>query len=148
MVSNWLYKAGGLLAVVLGVFFAGYTQGRHSVELSNQQAIVAQQQHVITQEHAQQSITARVDAAHAASAAATRTVYQTIEKEVIRYVSQASTPACLLPAGWVRLHDAAALSAIPAAPSESDGAASAFTTDDALGVITGNYETCESTASN
>ena len=148
MGSDLIYKLGGSLVIALGMYLAGYATGyRHAstaAERNADRATITSQQHVIQTERAQQTVTASAAAAHEASAAATRTIYKTIDREVIRYV-QASAPVCRLPAGWVRLHDAAALSAIPAAPGEPDAAASPFTTDDALGVVTSNYETCEQT---
>ncbi len=72
----------------------------------------------------------------------TRTVTETIEKEVIKY---ANASDCL-DAEWRRLHDNAALDAVPDAGRKADGEGGAPTAAAALGTVTKNYAGCNRTA--
>lgn len=68
-----------------------------------------------------------------------------ITKEIVRYVPPAADP--VLAHGWVRLHDAAAVGAIPEAPSGTDVSAPAVASSTALKGVVGNYGTCHENAS-
>ena len=58
------------------------------------------------------AVSAKVDASATATAQHTQIVYRTINKEVTKYVE--THPAyCTLPAGWVQLHNAAAIGQLP-----------------------------------
>jgi hypothetical protein len=67
-------------------------------------------------------------------------------REVIRYVPQILNGDIVdrypLPDGFVRVHDAAVSSEIPAAARESDGTPSGIGADQALSVIVGNVGQC------
>ena len=64
----------------------------------------------------------------------------TIETEVIKYVdSKPLALACMLDAGWIRLHDAAAAGGVPDPTSAADGAAGTITAAQALPAVTRNY---------
>jgi hypothetical protein len=68
------------------------------------------------------------------------TVTKTITNEVTKYVeSKPLTLSCTLDAGWIRLHDAAALGAVPAAASATDAATGEISAAAALPTITDNY---------
>lgn len=69
--------------------------------------------------------------------AATKTVTETIEKEVIRYVPLSAD--LVLPLGWRLLHDAAAAGAVPQAPAGADVAAPSVTASAAAKTVIGNY---------
>lgn len=78
---------------------------------------------------------------------------RTETQEIVRRVPQILTPDILarypLPAGLVRLHDAAARGDLPAAhgpAGQSDDAPSAVTAADAAIVVAGNYGHCNETA--
>lgn len=122
----------------------GYVKGLEHAAVDAAKTEIRAAKGTIKTMRAQQAVSASASAAHELVRIQTRTVYKTIDREVIRYV-QASAPACRLPAGFVRLHDAAATASIPAAPGESDARPSAITDTDALGIIAGNYETCTET---
>lgn len=99
--------------------------------------------YVIRTERKQSDTTAAVEGKAAASAERVRIQYQIIDREVIRYVSQPDHTACQLDPEWVRLHDAAAgVPEISDPASVLDAGPSGLTTDDALGTIIDNYETC------
>lgn len=142
----WPYRllAIALLAAALVGF--GYVKGLDHAADEAAKADSRALQGVIKIERKQQAISASVSTAHEIAREQTRIVYRMIDKEVIQYV-QASTPAarCQLDAGWVRLHDAAALSRIPGSPGESDAQPTHFTAADGLATVTGNYESCTET---
>ncbi len=78
---------------------------------------------------------------------------RTVTKEIVRRVPQFLTPQVVarypLPAGFVRVHDAAALGDLSQASgpaAQPDDAPSAVTAADAAGVIAGNYGSCSETA--
>ena len=70
---------------------------------------------------------------------------RTITKEVIKYVQSNYSGNCDLPAGWVRIHNAAATGRVPTAASATavpDGAPSGVSDSDAIQAIANNYGTC------
>lgn len=140
----WYYRLLAVVALTVAGSVFGFVKGLDYAGNQADKADRSALQTIIKIERKQASQVASAAAAHEVKRTETRTIYKTIEKEVIRYV-QASAPACRLTAGWMRLHDAAALSAVPAAPGESDAAPSSVTDLDALGVVTSNYESCNET---
>jgi hypothetical protein len=93
------------------------------------------------QERKAQVITERVSTAHEAKAVQIRTVYRDIIREVPVYVTAQADAACVVPAGFVRVHDAAAAGRVPGPPGQSDDAASGVAISAASGVIVQNYGT-------
>lgn len=66
----------------------------------------------------------------------------TIIKEVPRYVTVAADAACTVPAGFVRLHDAAATGAmLDPHPGDPDAAPSGVPLSAVAGTVAGNYAT-------
>lgn len=71
----------------------------------------------------------------------------TIVKEVPVYVSAAADRACAVPAGFVRLHDAAALGLQPpGGAGAADEAASGVALSAVAGTVAGNYTECHASA--
>ncbi|CAJ0709321.1 hypothetical protein LMG19089_04950 [Ralstonia edaphis] len=65
---------------------------------------------------------------------------ETIVKEVPRYVPIQADAACVVPRGFVRLHDAAAAGAVPAPDTgDADAAASGVALSAVAGTVAGNY---------
>ena len=137
----WYYRWGALALLAAALTGFGFIKGLDYAAGQAAKADRAALQNVIVVERKQHAAAASAAAAHEVKRAETRVVYRTIDKEVIRYV-QSAPPACQLTAGWVRLHDAAAVSAVPAAPSEPDAQPSGFTDVDGLATVVGNYEAC------
>lgn len=70
----------------------------------------------------------------------TEVVTKTVKEEVTKYVeSKPLALACALDNRWLRLHDAAAIGAVPPTPAADDGASGAVTAAAALPGITDNY---------
>lgn len=72
---------------------------------------------------------------------------QTIIKEVPVYVSEAADRACVIPAGFVRLHDATALGMpAPGSAGPADAAPSGVALSAVTGTVAGNYTACHENA--
>ncbi|MCS3807763.1 hypothetical protein [Xanthomonas sp. 4461] len=71
----------------------------------------------------------------------------TITREIPIYVTQKADAACAVPAGFVRLHDAAA-SGHPAGPptADPDAPAAGITLSGITGTVADNYTSCHATA--
>ncbi|CAD0313890.1 hypothetical protein ABQZ69_19645 [Xanthomonas sp. WHRI 8391] len=71
----------------------------------------------------------------------------TITREIPIYVTQKADAACAIPAGFVRLHDAAA-TGNPAGPStgDPDAPAAGITLSGIAGTVADNYTSCHATA--
>ncbi|MEA9491639.1 hypothetical protein [Xanthomonas campestris] len=71
----------------------------------------------------------------------------TITREIPIYVTQKADAACAIPAGFVRLHDAAATGQ-PAGPStgDPDAPAAGITLSAVAGTVADNYTSCHATA--
>lgn len=137
------YRLLALLALMIASVGFGYVHGLEVAAAKVGRAEVQTLHGVIRADRKQVAISASVGAAHEATRSNTRTIYQTIDREVIRYVQTVSPAAtCQLDAGWVRLHDAAALSHFPDAASEPDSEPSGITAAASLPTITGNYQAC------
>lgn len=91
------------------------------------------------QEAKAQIITEKVSTRHEAKAVQIRTVYRDIIREVPTYVTVQADAACVLPAGFVRLHDAAAAGQLPGPASQSDDAPSGVALSAATETIAANY---------
>lgn len=76
-----------------------------------------------------------------------REVGTTITREVPIYVTQKADAACAIPAGFVRLHDAAA-TGNPAGPptGDPDAPAAGITLSAVAGTVADNYTSCHATA--
>lgn len=72
---------------------------------------------------------------------------QTIIKEVPTYVTPQADAQCPVPAGFVRLHDAAAANAVPdpGTPGSADAPAPGITLSRIATTVAGNYTTCHET---
>ncbi|MFA1753935.1 hypothetical protein [Xanthomonas campestris] len=71
----------------------------------------------------------------------------TITREIPIYVTQKADAACAIPAGFVRLHDAAATGS-PAGPptGDPDAPATGITLSAIAGTVADNYTSCHATA--
>ena len=70
----------------------------------------------------------------------------TIVKEVPVYVSPEADAACVLPRGFVRLHDAAAAGRSPEPAGSSDAAPAGIALSTVAGTVADNYERCHENA--
>jgi len=129
--------AAGVLAGAAGW---GYMQGMENLyEYQGKQA-----QQAIKVVVKQGEATERVIVNYVKVKGETRTVTQTVEKEVIKYV--ATNPGHCLDSEWGLLHDAAAANTVSTPPGRADGAGGAPTAAEALQAVTDSYAACHRTA--
>lgn len=114
----------------------GYRRGEKKLYEYQAQQATAAVAIVVKREAA----TERVVTKYVKVAAKTQTVTNTIEKEIVRYVE--TNPGYCLDRQWGRLHDAAALDAIPDSPSVTDGTGGVPTAAAAIQTVAGNYGAC------
>lgn len=144
MTDRLVMRLGFVVAVVLvlaallaGAYHKGW-QAREAVVVA--EALKASEK-ARKQERKAEIITEKVSAAHEAKAVQIRTVYRDIIREVPTYVTVQADDACVLPAGFVRVHDAAAAGRVPGPSGQSDDAPSGVALSAASGVIVENYGT-------
>lgn len=145
LIGNWqrlaLYAALAT-ALLSAAWFKGYQAGRDKLDdYIGQQAAaataIAVKRGKVTERVVTEYVTQVVP--H------TEHVTETVEKEVIRYVEK--NPGYCLDGDWRRLHDAAALNAVPRGPGDPDEAGGPPPrAAEALGTVTGNYAACNRTA--
>ncbi|MEB2231429.1 hypothetical protein VDS41_07975 [Xanthomonas campestris pv. campestris] len=71
----------------------------------------------------------------------------TITREIPIYVTQKADAACAIPAGFVRLHDAAATGSPAGSPTgDPDAPATGITLSGIAGTVASNYTSCHATA--
>ena len=138
----WPYRMAAVVALVVAVFTTGWVKGAQHEQQNTLRAQMVAQSRVMAVERKQNAITHQVAEQHEAAAERIRTVYRTVNREVIRYVQSPDHPVCRLDAGWVQYHDAAAVPAAADAARQPDDPAASATTDDALQTVVANYETC------
>lgn len=110
ILKNWRLFA--TLALATALVGAGWHYRQVLAERDTAQVQVKQAQAELATKAKQDAVSAKVDASATATAQQTQIVYRTINKEVTKYVE--THPAnCTLPAGWVQLHNAAALGHLP-----------------------------------
>lgn len=110
------------LLVAVAVAFWGYGELRFRAGVAHEKAAQAERvkkakAHVVKVEAKGQAITTDVAGKLADRKTEIRTITQTLTKEVVRYVPVESDRACVVPAGFVRLHDAAARGAVLPEPA-------------------------------
>lgn len=132
------------IAAAAGVLALGgsYTLGRHHGAQAEKRAEAARQAKAAKvtakREQKAEAITEAVKTDAAKERVRVQTVTRTIVHEVPIYVTQAADAACPVPAGFVRVHDAAA-SGVPAAPGGPVDAASGVPLSAVATVVAENY---------
>lgn len=140
-VPTWAIYAGLTAGVMLFVGWQGYLLG--SAKLDRYKT--AQLQQATKLYMAREKVTERVVNHYIKVKGETKTVTETVEKEVIRYAD--SNPGFTLDVGWRLLHDGAALNVIPSAGFLLDGkGGTAPRAAVALATVTENYAACHRTA--
>lgn len=120
---NWKLIVAGL--VLAAVAWLGWDFSQRGAERDTAQAQVKQAQAALATKTKQDAVSAKADASATATAQRTQIVYRTINKEVTKYV-ETHPDVHTLPAGWVQLHNAAAIGRLPdtaGAAHDASGAA-------------------------
>jgi len=139
-IARWLVLAAVLAVAVLMARMHWVQVGREEILRENAAAAVK----IITR---QAEATERVVTRYRTVVRAAEPIVREIDREVIRYVD--ANPGVCLDGAWRRLHDAAALGAVPAGPGGADGPGrtpEAPAAGVALATVTDNYAACRRTA--
>lgn len=132
----------GAIGVAL-LLFAGYRFGVGHEQAAQAKRVALAQAKVKKTEGKAQEITTVIYRDVEAKQAAARIVYRDIIKEVPRYVTVEADAKCVVPVGFVRLHDAAAAGRLPGvagSPGELDRP-SGVALSDVSRVVVDNYHT-------
>lgn len=132
----------GLLVLAVVGLLVGYGYHKGSQRLFEYQAEQARESARIVVKRAE--ATQKVVIRYIKVAGETKVVTETIEKETVRYAE--TNPGHCLDAGWRRLHDSAALNAVPGPAGRTDGEGGAPQAATALQAVTANYAACHRTA--
>ena len=140
-VPTWAIYAILTAAVLLFTGWQGYRLGVAKLESYK----VEQLEQATKLYLARERVTERVVNHYIQVKGETRTVTETVEKEVIKYAD--SNPGFTLDGAWRLLHDDAARNVIPAAGFILDGKGGAAPrAAEALNTVTANYAACHRTA--
>lgn len=129
-------------AIALAIFAAGGLTGWQVRSWKADHEAVKVLTRTVVVERKVREVVDHVVTRYVERAAQTRTIYQTITKEVPVYVTPETDRLFPLPNGFVRLHDAAAQRSLPGPPALTDGEASGIAASAAATVIASNYEAC------
>lgn len=145
-----LLLGGAVAAAVLSgaAYIKGRWDGAALADAVHAASAIQAAQQVRKTERRADAITLDIQAQHSAALAEIIVVKQIVSREVPRYVTVKADAACLVPTGFVSLHDAATRGAVPKLPGAAGGP------DDPSGValstvastVAGNYSTCHETA--
>jgi len=132
------YRILAYVLIALALIAFGWVKGNDhgSQKLFDYQAKEAAE--VVRIVTARGQVTEKVVTKYIKVAGETKVITQTIEKEVSGYANT----GLALDSDWRRLHDAAALNRVPAAPSGTDAATTAA---QSLATVSANYSTCHAT---
>lgn len=136
----------GLLAIAGLIFALGWTKGAGS-ELARQKAVEHEQlRQAFEQGQALGTVRDRVVTEYVDRVKVVEKVGQTIVKEIPVYVSAEADRACAVPAGFVRVHDAAATGVPPPGPAgAADAAPAGIALSAVAGTVADNYTSCRAT---
>lgn len=142
-IRSWL-----VLAVVAGLLYAlGFVSGAGSERSKQQRLDEARLQQSFEQGQALGRVKEKVVVEYVDRVVKVYQAGATITKEVPIYVSKAADNACVVPAGFVRVHDAGAANLpVAAGPGVADGAASGLALSTVAASVVDNYSQCHANA--
>lgn len=154
LLKYWKYIA--VVGIVLGgLGWAAYqghisTKNKYEAKIAKMQLELEQKRNemLLLQKQLgaeQEKHTSAMDALNLERQRKNKVITETITEEVIKYVQvESDHPDCELPAGFVRIHNAAATGVPTPADTagEPDAGAGGFTDVDLLPVVVSNYGTC------
>lgn len=142
-IRGWL-----AIAVAAGLLYAlGYLSGAGSERSNNQRLDEARLKQSFEQGRALGTVREKVVVEYVDRIVKVYQAGATITKEVPVYVSKAADRACVVPAGFVRVHDAGAANLpVAAGPSVTDGAASGLALSTVAASVVDNYSECHANA--
>jgi hypothetical protein len=129
-----------VLALCAGCLFGGY----HYKDLQDRAALADAEKAIVAQTRTAGAITDGFVAKSEIAEQAIQSFTQTQIIEVPRYVTSKSDARCVVPRGFVRLHDSAAagLPAVPLGSGQSDDDPAGIELSAVADTVTGNYGSC------
>ena len=142
----WPYRlliVAVLAAALVGV---GWVKGASHVKAEWDAEVVKQSLTAARVEKAQAQATVQVVTEYVDRVKIVRQAGETIIKEVPVYVPAQADAACVVPRGFVRLHDAAAQGVVPEPAGDSDAAPAGVALSAVAGTVAENYTACRANA--
>lgn len=145
-VIPWPYRvlAAALLALALIGF--GWVKGAVHVQDEWDKAIAKQVVQVITVKQRQAEATVQVITKYVDRIKIVRETGATTAKEVTNHVTPTADAACVVPVGFVRVHNAAAANRVPEPAGAVDAAPAGIALSAVAGTVADNYERCHENA--
>lgn len=141
VIAKWVLRILGPLALLAAVFAWGHATGARSVRDDWNAANAAQALKLAEAEARAERVTVKVVTEYVDRVRVVREKAQTIVKEVPVYVTPEADAACVVPRGFVRVHDGAARNEVPGPAESADDAPSGIALSTATEVIADNYGT-------
>ena len=136
------YRLLVVALIAAALFGFGWLKGAGHVQAEWDAEVVKQSLTAARVEKAQAQATAKVVTKYVDRVKIVRQAGETIIKEVPVYVSAQADAACVLPRGFVRLHDAAAANEIPGPAGSADAAPAGIALSTVAATVADNYERC------
>lgn len=127
------------LALIAGFYGFARHQGANSIRKADEKATQAAKLDLAKHEAAAANISATASSNLVQRQAQIITRTRTIVQKVKEYVPASADAQCVVPVGFVRLHDAAAAGTVPTPASGSDQAASGYGLSDVSRTVIQNY---------
>ena len=140
------YRLLILAMIAAALFGLGWFNGAGHVQDQWDAATSKQALRVATVEKEQAEATVQVVTEYVDRVKIVRQAGETIIKEVPVYVSAQADAACVVPRGFVRLHDAAAQGVVPEPAGDSDAAPAGVALSAVAGAVAENYTACRANA--
>jgi len=140
---NRIYGLLGLALIGALLFALGWVKGSSDELDKARQVEVKQLRQAFEQGQALGTVRDRVVTQYVDRVKVVEKVGQTIVKEIPVYVTAEADRACTVPAGFVRVHDAAAAGVPPPEPAGSaDAAPAGIALSAVAGTVADNYTSC------
>ena len=145
-VIPWPYRLLALAALGLALVGFGWVKGAGHVQAQWDAAVQQQALQATAVREEQAQATVEVITEYVDRVRVVREKGDTIIKEVPVYVPVQADAACTINRGFVRLHDAAAVGALPEPARDTDAAAASIALSAVAGTVATNYQTCHDNA--
>jgi hypothetical protein len=140
------YRLLAIAALAVALLGFGWVKGAAHVQSEWDAAIANQTLQVAVVKRRQAEATVQVITKYVDRVRIVRETGATIIKEVPVYVSKEADAACVLPRGFVRLHDAAAAGIVPDPAGSADASTAGIALSTVSGTVADNYQRCHETA--
>lgn len=137
---TYIKWAGFAALMVLCLWF-----GRHYTVLQYEAQIAEQNRQIAELQEQKAKVTVEVVTKYVDRVKVVQSQADAVIREVPVYVTQAADARCVIPVGFVRVHDEAA-TGVPVAAGDSNEAASGIALSAVAETIADNYGTCRETA--